>query len=240
MQAVILAGGLGSRLTPFTKVIPKPMLPVGDRSILEIQIDRLKTAGVTEIFFAANYKSDFLQSYFGDGSKFGVRLKYSIESKKLGTCGPLSLLREKIIQPFIVLNGDILTNLDFARAYQHHCSHKGVLTIISKDVTFPLSYGNLVVEDGHVVQLQEKPDIRLEISAGIYIMSPDIFQYIPYNEHFGMEQLAQKLLDMDIPVHCYKMSEYWLDIGRMEDYQKAQTEYEKHFQTELTQHETIL
>src|SRR5436305_461916 len=110
-QAVILAGGLGTRLRPFTQILPKPMLPVGDSSVLEIQIDRLARCGVREIYFAANYKADVLQRYFGDGSRFGVNLHYSIETHPLGTCGPLSLLAERLTEPFIVMNGDILSNL---------------------------------------------------------------------------------------------------------------------------------
>lgn len=228
-QAVILAGGLGTRLRPFTQIIPKPLLPVGDRSVLEIQIDQLKKHGVKEIIFATNYRSNLLESYFGDGSRFGVEITYSLEEKKLGTCGPLSLLRDKLTSPFIVMNGDILTNLDFDRAIEFHLSKGGLLSIVSKDVVFPLSYGNLIGEGECVTGIQEKPDIHVEISTGIYVMSHGIFDFIPYNEKFGMDELVKVLLARQMPIYKYKTEQYWLDIGRMEDYEKAQEDFEKHF-----------
>ena len=229
MKAVILAGGLGTRLHPFTKVIPKPLLPVGDRSVVEIQIAQLKKHGVDRIIFATNYKSDLLESYFGDGSKFGVSLRYSREETPLGTCGPLSLIRDELNDDFIVMNGDILTNIDFEKAFGFHQRHHGVLTVVSKDVTFPLSYGNIVTEDDRIISLEEKPDVRVEIVTGIYCMSPKVLDYIPANEPFGMDDCIQKLFALNVPVYRYKMSEYWLDIGRMEDYQKAQTVCDEQF-----------
>lgn len=221
-QAVILAGGLGTRLRPFTEILPKPMLPVGDRSVLEIQIERLVRCGVEEIYFAANYKADVLQSYFGDGSRFGVTLHYSIEDQPLGTCGPLSLLADKLAAPFIVMNGDILTNFDFAKAFRHHVANDGLITVVSKIVTFPLSYGNLVTRDGRILDMHEKPDISVEIATGIYLMSPDILRLIPKNTFYGMDSLLRDLIARNLDVHCYQMEEYWLDIGRMEDYERAQ------------------
>lgn len=223
-KAVILAGGLGLRLRPFTAILPKPMLPVGDRSVLEIQIEHLKKFGITDIAFAANYKSDVLQSYFGDGSRFGVSLTYSIEDQPLGTCGPLSLLAGVLTAPFLVLNGDILTNINIAKAFAFHTSHGGLLTVVSKMVTFPLSYGNIIAEGDRIVGIQEKPDISVEVAAGIYVMSPEILAHIPQNRHYGMDTLIADLIDQGIPVHKYRMDEYWLDIGRMEDFEKAQRE----------------
>jgi len=226
IKAVILAGGLGTRLWPFTQIVPKPMLPVGDRSILEIQIEHLKKYNVTDITFAVNYKADLLQSYFGDGKRFGVQLSYSLEEKELGTCGPILLLKGKLHEPFIVMNGDILSNINLKKAYDFHSAKKALLTVVSKKLTFPLSYGNIVTDGDIVVQIKEKPDVRVEIAAGIYIMSPGIFEYIPYNKHFGMDELIHTLVKRQVPVHRYKMKEYWLDIGKMEDYEKAQKDYE--------------
>ena len=234
MKAVILAGGLGTRLHPFTQIIPKPMLPVGDRSILEIQIEHLKKFGVDEIFFAANYKSDLLETYFGDGSKYGVKIEYSIEDKRLGTCGPLSLLKDKLDEPFIVVNGDVLTNIDYKKSMDFHNERDGTLTVVSKEVIYPLSYGNLVTEKDQVVGLVEKPDIKVMIVAGIYMMSPSVFKYIPDDEYFGMDQLINGMLEVKDPVYRYVMEEYWLDIGRMEDYEKAQKDVKIHFSNEDT------
>lgn len=221
-QAVILAGGLGTRLRPFTEVLPKPMLPVGDRSVLEIQIERLRRSGVEEIYFAANYKADLLQDYFGDGSRFGVKLHYSVEDRPLGTCGPLSLLANKLTAPFIVMNGDILTNFDFAKAFRFHMTNRGLITVVSKIVTFPLSYGSLVTRDGRITDVREKPDISVEVATGIYLMSPDILRFVPQNTYYGMDSLLRDLISRNLEVHCFRMEEYWLDIGRMEDYERAQ------------------
>ena len=229
MVAVILAGGLGTRLRPFTQVIPKPLLPVGDRSVLEIQIDQLKKHGVENIFFATYYKSDLLESYFGDGSRFGVKITYSLEKEKLGTCGPLSLLADKLTAPFLVMNGDILTNLDFGKVRDFHCERNAVMTVVAKDVVFPLSYGKLISDGEKIVDIQEKPDIKVEISMGIYMMSPSVFDYIPKNVYFNMDELVRKLLAESVPIYRYKTDAYWLDIGRMEDYETAQKEYESRF-----------
>jgi len=223
-QAVIMAGGLGTRLRPFTEVLPKPMLPVGDRSVLEIQIERLARHGVRDVYFAVNYKADVLKAYFGNGERYNVNLFYSIEKKPLGTCGPLSLLAGKFDMPFIVMNGDILTNLDFTTAYRFHVATGGIVTVVSKIVTFPLSYGNLTTSGDRIVDIQEKPDLSVEIATGIYIMSPDILAFIPKDRLYGMDELLRDLLSRQIPVHRYRMEEYWLDIGRMEDYNRAQTE----------------
>jgi len=227
--AVILAGGLGMRLRPFTAILPKPMLPLGDRSVLEIQIEHLKKFGITDIYFAANYKSDLLQSYFGDGSRFGVNLHYSIETQPLGTCGPLALLENELRSPFLVMNGDILTNIDFFKAWNFHLQRNGILTVVSKIVTFPLSYGNIISKGDIITEIQEKPDISVEVAAGIYIMSPGVMHHIPKSCSYGMDKLIHDLLQKNIPVHKYRMDEYWLDIGRMDDFEKAQREVDNVF-----------
>ena len=229
MQAVILAGGLGTRLKPFTKVFPKPMLPVGDRSIMEIQISQLHKYGIKDVTIATNYKSHLIESYFGDGTRFGIKLYYSLEKKKLGTCGPLSLLKDRLTKPFFVINGDVLTNLNFQKVAQFHRKMGGLLTVVSKDVTFPLSYGNLISAGDRIVRIDEKPDISVEIVTGIYMMSPKIFSYIPYNEYFGMDNLIENLLAKQIPVYRYKTDDYWLDIGRMDNYEQAQKDYKCNF-----------
>ena len=228
MQAIILAGGLGTRLHPFTQVIPKPLLPVGDRSVLEIQIEHLKKYGINEIYFAANYKADLLKTYFGNGKKYGVKIYYSIEHKKLGTCGPISLLKDKLKKTFLVLNGDVLTNINLTKAYNYHVDNGGMLTVVSKEVTFPLSYGNLKTKRDRIIKIVEKPDIKVEVAVGIYFMSNEILNYIPYNKHFGMDGLIKKMIKEKKEVFRYKMDEYWIDIGKMEDYTKVQEDYERH------------
>src|SRR5262245_15225592 len=145
MQAVILAGGLGSRLRPFTEVIPKPLLPLGEKSILEIQVSRLRAAGATEAFVATNYMSDFVEAFVGDGTKFGIPVRISKETMPLGTCGPLTLLKDHLRAPFLVMNGDILTKLDFRKFYDWSLEQAAVLTVGTKVITTPFRFGNVTV-----------------------------------------------------------------------------------------------
>lgn len=228
MKAVILAGGLGTRLKPFTEVIPKPLLPIGEKAILEIQMDRLKRYGFDDIYLATNYKSDYIENFFGDGSKFGVKLTISKEDKPLGTAGPLTLLKEKLTEPFIVMNGDILSAIDFKDLYDFALNHDSLLTIAIKKEITPYAFGNISFNGDFVTDIEEKPDIVSHILAGIYVMKPEIFSIIPDNEYFGMDLLIKKMIANNLPIVKYNLKEYWLDIGRLNDYEKAQTEYKTH------------
>jgi NDP-sugar pyrophosphorylase family protein len=222
MKAVILAGGLGTRLRPFTEVLPKPLLPIGDRAILEHQITSLRAAGVTDIWVATNYKSDLIQAYLGDGSKYGVRLHISRETIPLGTAGPLRLLSAELLEPFLVMNGDILTKLDFRTLYDFACGAASDLTVGTKVITTPFRFGNVVVdEENHIVCVEEKPDFRLEVLAGIYCMKPGIFRHIPENTYFGVDSLIKTLLAEGESVARFLIQDYWIDIGQVEDYTKA-------------------
>ena len=229
MKAVILAGGLGSRLKPFTETIPKPLLPIGEKAILEIQIERLKKYGFDEIFLCTNYKSDYIKNFFGDGSRYGIKLTISKEDKPLGTAGPLTLIKDKLDEPFIVMNGDILSLVDFSKFYDFAVKKNTTLTIAIKKEITPYAFGNIFFNGDYVTDIQEKPDIITYILAGIYVMKPEIFNFIPDNEYFGMDSLIKKLLEKKNPVVKYELSEYWLDIGRINDYEQAQSIYEKHF-----------
>ena len=229
MKAIILAGGLGTRLKPFTEVIPKPLLPIGEKSVLEIQIERLKKYGFDEIFLATNYKSEYIENFFGDGSRYGVKLTISKEEKPLGTAGPLLLLKEQLTEPFIVMNGDILSLIKFDELYKYANNHASLLTIsIKKEIT-PYAFGNIFFEGDKVTGIQEKPDIIMYILAGIYVMKPEILKYFPDNEYFGMDALIKNLLAKGELVTKYELKEYWLDIGRLNDYDKAQEVYQTHF-----------
>lgn len=231
MKAVILAGGLGSRLKPFTEVIPKPLLPVGEKSVLEIQIGHLKKYGFNEIFLATNYKSEYIEGYFGDGSRYGVNLQISKEDIPLGTAGPLLLLKEKFNEPFLVMNGDILSLINFRDLYETSLKNDALLTIsIKKEIT-PFAFGNIFFDGDLVTGIEEKPDIVMYILAGIYVMKPEIFAFFPENEYFGMDMLIKKMLAEKKPIHKYDLKEYWLDIGRLNDYEKAQKDYATHFNT---------
>jgi NDP-mannose synthase len=229
MKAVILAGGLGTRLKPFTEIIPKPLLPIGEKSILEIQIERLKKYGFDEIFLATNYKSEYIGNFFGDGSKYGVKLIISKEEKPLGTAGPLLLLRDQLLEPFVVMNGDILSLINFMDLYDFALSQKSLLTIsIKKEIT-PYAFGNIFFDGDSVTGIEEKPNIVMYILAGIYVMKPEIFKFFPNDEYFGMDNLIIKMLAENETVTKYDLKEYWLDIGRLNDYEKAQGIYDEHF-----------
>ncbi len=222
MKAVILAGGLGTRLRPFTEIIPKPLLPIGEKSVLEIQIDRLKNCGFNEIYLATNYKSKYIEDFFGDGSRYGVKLEISKEEKPLGTAGPLLLLKEKLTEPFVVMNGDILSLVKFDELYNFALNRDALLTISVKKEVVPFDFGNIFFEGDRVTGIEEKPDIVSYILAGIYVMRPAIFKYFPENEYFGMDILIKKMLNEGETIVKYDLNEYWLDIGRIDDYYQAQ------------------
>lgn len=229
MKAVILAGGLGTRLKPFTEVIPKPLLPIGEKAVLEIQIEHLKAHGFDEIYLATNYMSDYIENFFGDGSRLGVRLHISKEDVPLGSAGPLKLLSENLTEPFLVMNGDILSNVNFNKLYHFALQKDALLTLsIKKEIT-PYRFGNISFEGDLVTDIAEKPDFVTYILAGIYIMKPEILNYIPEGQLYGMDKLIKKLLEQKVPVLKYELSEYWLDIGKYDDFQKAQDDYKKHF-----------
>lgn len=229
MKAVILAGGLGSRLKPFTEVIPKPLLPIGEKSVLEIQIERLKQSGFDEIYLATNYMSDYISNFLGDGSRYGVKIIISKEEKPLGTVGPLTLLKEQLTKPFLVMNGDVLTLLDFKRFYNFSIEKNSVLSISIKELITPFRFGNIFFNGDFVTAIEEKPKIKTNILAGVYIFTPEIFNYIPLNEKYNMDKLIEKLLFEKIPITKFDIREYWLDIGQINDYEQAQEIYKNHF-----------
>lgn len=229
MKAVILAGGLGVRLRPFTEVIPKPLLPIGEKAILEIQIEHLKKYGFDEIYVATNYKSEYIENFFGDGSKYGIKLMISKETKPLGTVGPLTLLKKQLNQTFLVMNGDILTLMNFSKFYKFAMEKGADLTIATKEIITPFQFGNIYSNGDYVTDIEEKPNIKTKILAGIYIFKPSILQIIPANEMFNMDQLIKLMLLKEIPIVKYEIYEYWLDVGQIGDYQKAQEIGKKHF-----------
>ena len=230
MQAIILSGGLGTRLRPFTEVIPKPLLPIGEKAVLEIQIEHLKNNGFDHIFLATNYKSEYIENFFGNGDKYGVKLSISKEEKPLGTAGPVKLLQNQLNnEPFLVMNGDILTLLPYRKLYEFACSKETLLTIATKDIYTPFQFGNIHTEGDFVTGIEEKPNIKTTIIAGIYIFKPEILNLIPDNTMYGMDKLIIDMLERRLPISHYPIQEYWLDIGQVGDYEKAQEIYKEHF-----------
>jgi len=197
---------------------------------MEVQIEHLKENGFDEIFVAINYMADYVKSFLGDGSKYGVKLSYSLENKPLGTAGPVKLLENKLDEPFLLMNGDILTKLDFNKFYNYAISFpESPLTIATKIITTPFRFGNIKSQGEFVIDVDEKPSFNFEILAGIYILKPDIFKLIPECEYFGIDHLIKKILLLKIPITKYLIKEYWLDIGVVEDYEKAREIYNNEF-----------
>jgi NDP-sugar pyrophosphorylase family protein len=230
MNAVILAGGLGARLRPFTQAIPKPLLPIGEHSLLEVQISNLVKHGVEEVLIATNYKSDYIEKFIGDGSAHGARIHYSREEKPLGTCGPLSLLRDKLDAPFLMINGDILTTMNFRQFYETAAADAAELTVATKRIRTPFNFGSVESDGPRITSLEEKPDLLTEIVSGIYFIRPELLRYIPDDTYLGIDKLIQQMLAEQEPVGRYLMTEYWLDIGAIDDYDEAQAAYREHFQ----------
>lgn len=230
-KAVILAGGLGSRLEPFTKVVPKPLLPIGEKAVLEIQIEHLKKSGFEDIFLATNYKSDYIESFFGDGSRYGVKLTISREDEPLGTAGPLKLLEKSLTEPFIVMNGDILSLMDFGKFYEFALNKNTLLSIAIKKIITPYAFGNILFNGDFVTKIEEKPDFVTFAMAGMYVMKPEIMELIPAKKYFGLDSLIKTMLSRPLAVSKYEVNEYWLDIGQITDYEKAQEVYVTHFKS---------
>lgn len=226
-KAVILCGGLGTRLRPFTDIIPKPLMPVGEKAILEIQIERLRDCGFDEIYLAVNHKAEYIERFFGDnGKSYGVSLHFSKEEIPLSTAGPVKLLEDELTEPFLVMNGDVLTLLDFRKFYDFALSKNTLLTVGVKRKVMPYAFGNIFFEGDVVTGIEEKPDLVAHVLAGVYIMSPGIMKVIPENTFYGMDNLIKDLLSEDKTIHKYEIEEYWLDIGQPGDYERAQEEYE--------------
>lgn len=229
MKAIILAGGLGTRLRPFTEVIPKPLLPIGEKSVLEIQINWLKKYNFRDIYIATNYKAEYIEAFLGNGRRYDVNLKFSKEKEPLGTCGPVSLLKDELKEPFVLMNGDILTTLDFGKLYGYAIHNNSLLTVATKQIVTPFNFGNVKSNGEYIIEVDEKPNFRLEILAGIYVMKPAILSIIPENRYFGMDTLIKNMLENNQKVARYLIKEYWIDIGRIDDYEEAQNVYSKHF-----------
>ncbi|OGR67270.1 MAG: hypothetical protein A2081_01355 [Elusimicrobia bacterium GWC2_61_19] len=223
MKAVIIAGGAGTRLRPFTFSIPKPLLPVGEKPILEHIIRRLRSLKITDITLTLGYGAELIEAYFGDGRKFGVAIKYTRELKPLGTAGPLRLIKG-LREPFLVMNGDILTRLDFNRMLRFHEKSGADLTIAAREYADRLPFGTLSAEGTRITGITEKPVTKHLVSAGIYIVSPAAARRIPGGRFFTMPDLVKVLLKENRPVCKYEFKDYWLGIERVSQLEEANQE----------------
>jgi dTDP-glucose pyrophosphorylase/CBS domain-containing protein len=226
LQAVIMAGGSGHRLRPLTDDVPKPMLTVGDRPLMELMIEQLRQVGIRRVNITTYHKSDKITEHFGDGSSFGVELNYVTEDRPLGTAGALGLMEEPQ-EPVLVINGDILTRVNFRAMLAYHQEHKAILTMAVRKYDLNVPYGVVEGDGAFVRALVEKPLLNFLVNAGIYLLEPLAYRYIPNGQHFHMTDLIQRLLDEGHPVVSFPILEYWLDIGNHIDYEQAHDDVKK-------------
>jgi len=224
-RVILMVGGLGTRLRPLTESTPKPMLKVGNKPILQTIVEKFAEYGFNRSTMCVNYKYEIIKNYFGDGSDFGVKIDYILEETQMGTAGALGLLEEKPDEPFFVMNGDLLTNINFEHLRNHHLEHNATATMCVREYDFQVPYGVVNVNDINIVSIKEKPLHKFFVSAGIYMLSPDVFDTIPKKQFFDMPTLFEKLILAEKKVVSFPLREYWLDIGRMEEYEKANSEY---------------
>jgi dTDP-glucose pyrophosphorylase len=221
LPAVIMAGGFGKRLRPLTEDLPKPMLPVGGRPLMERIIAQLRLAGVQKVNVTTHYKPEKIREYFGNGQAFGVELSYVNEAHPLGTGGALGLLPAPS-GPFLVINGDILTQVDFRAMLAFHQEHQADITVAVRQYSLKIPYGVVECEGASVCRLREKPEVSFLVNAGIYLLEPSVYVYMPNGQPFNMTDLIQWLLDDGRRVVSFPVHEYWLDIGQHTDYLQGQ------------------
>lgn len=223
----IMAGGLGLRLRPLTNDYPKPLLKVGSKPILETVIENLCEYGFYRIYLLVNYKAEMIKEYFGKGARIGVELRYIHEDKKLGTAGGLSLITDNFSEPIIVMNGDILTKLNFLQLLEFHNKAKPQITMCIRQYGYQVPYGVVKIDKNSLVDIEEKPLQQFFVNAGIYVLDPSVLKLIPKDTYFDMTSLIKKINDNKVAV--FPIREYWLDIGRIEDFNRANSEYNEVF-----------
>ena len=224
---VIMAGGLGTRLRPLTATHPKALLPIGEKPILEIILKNFIESGFWNFFISVNYKSNMIEEYFGDGSRWGVVIKYLREKRRMGTAGALSLIDEKPAVPVIVMNGDLITKIDFKQLLDYHVENRCSATMCVREYDFQVPYGVVKVDDYRLSRLEEKPVKKFFINAGIYVLEPECLDLIPKKKYFDMTNLFEKIMAQDERPAVYPIREYWVDIGQKEDYDRANGGYGK-------------
>jgi len=234
MKALILAGGKGRRLRPYTTTIPKPLMPIGDKPILEIVVGQLKDNGFEDIIMSIGHLGELLMAFFGDGSKYGVNINYTKEDKPLGTAGPLSLIREDVDGPFLMMNGDVLTNINYADLMKYHNKKGDIATVALNKRVVNIDFGVTEIDsDNKIVGYKEKPVIDYLVSMGVYIFDNRVLDYIEDDTYFDLPDLINRLISNGETVNGYLFDGYWLDIGRHDDYERANQEFEEVFENLL-------
>lgn len=230
-KVVLMVGGLGTRLRPLTDTTPKPMLPVGGKPILQTIVEKFVSYGFVNIIMCVGYKSNIIQEFFEDGSEFGAKIEYVLEDKRMGTAGALTLLSDaqKPQEPFFVMNGDLLTNVNFENMLEFHISHNAKASMCVREYDFQVPYGVVNVENGKIASIVEKPTHKFFVSAGIYMLDNTCIEMIPEDEFYDMPTLFEEMIKNEDNAVSFPVREYWLDIGRIDEYEKANVEYKEVF-----------
>lgn len=226
---VLMAGGLGSRLSPLTDECPKPMLKVGNKPLLETILENFIEYGFHQFYISVNYMADVVKSYFGDGSRWGVDICYLHEDQRLGTAGALGLLPKKPTEALLVMNGDLLTKVNFKQLLDFHSTHQAQATMCVREYDFQVPYGVVKIDAHRITSIDEKPIQRFFINAGIYALEPEALDLIPSNTYFDMPLLFKKLIEQQKETAVFPIREYWLDIGQLSDYDRANGEFMRVF-----------
>ncbi|MGZ9222583.1 MAG: nucleotidyltransferase family protein [Anaerolineales bacterium] len=226
MKAVVLAGGKGTRLAPYTRIIPKPMMPVGDKAILEIMLIQMKQAGINEVVLTVGHMAGLMRAFFQDGNHLGLKISYSYEDKPLGTAGPLALI-DGLTDTFLVTNGDVLTTLDITKLIEFHCSHEGIATIATHQRKVHIDLGVIHADgDNQIMSYTEKPTLNYLVSMGMYVFEPEALNFVPKGKYLDFPDLVKQLIRAGEKVMAYPFDGYWQDLGRPDDYEQASIDFD--------------
>ena len=222
---VIMAGGLGTRLGELTRNCPKPLINVGGKPLLETIVENFRDDGFSNFFFSVNYKAEMIEKHFGQGEKWNSTIQYLREDKKLGTAGALSLLKGKPDKPIIVMNGDLLTKVNFKQLLDYHIEHKALATMCVREYSFQVPYGVVKIDNGKLQGIEEKPIHHFFVNAGIYVIEPEALKLIPEDTYFDMPSLFDAIAQQGCSSNVFPIREYWLDVGQRDDLERANMEY---------------
>lgn len=226
IDVIVLAGGRGTRLAPYTTVLPKPLMPIREMPVLEILLRRLRAAGFTRVHLAVGYLAELIEAYFRDGERFGIELRYLREDQPLGTAGPLAEL-ESDAEHLLVMNGDLFTALDFGKLVDYHLERGATATIATLEREVPIEFGVIRLDQDTIVGFDEKPTLTYDVSMGVYAFEREVAKLIPPGERFDFPDLVLSLLRDGKDVAAYRSKDFWLDIGRREDYELAQERFDE-------------
>ena len=225
-RAVVLAGGKGSRLRPYTVVLPKPLMPIGDYPILEVILRQLAGHGFDHVTLAVNYQAEIVRAFCADGSRWGMKVDYSLETMPLSTIAPLCLIKD-LPENFLLMNGDVLTDLSMRKLYDDHVSQKRVFTIAASERMNTVDYGVLHVKENRLTGFEEKPTLQYLVSMGVYMLNRSVLDRVPAGQKYGFDDLMLSMLAANKPVYVERYTGYWLDIGRVDDYMRAIEEFDE-------------